>query len=83
MDMLAVWCISQEAVHFELIDYSQKQQKEKPIRKTQIHHYYEISNVTMEFTNGKDMTTIIKINGFWFKKKKTAWDLRQSAPAVH
>lgn len=34
MDMLAVWCMSQEAVHFELIDYSQKQQKEKQYKNT-------------------------------------------------
>ena len=33
MDMLAVWCISQEAVHFELIDYSQKQRKEEEKKK--------------------------------------------------
>lgn len=37
--MLAVWCMSQEAVHFELIDYSQKQQKEKKIQK----HKYTIN----------------------------------------
>lgn len=32
--MLAVWCMSQEAVHFELIDYSQSNKKGKIIQKT-------------------------------------------------
>ena len=60
MDTLAAWCMSQEAVHYELIDYSQKQQKEKQYKKTKIYLYYETSNATMEFTSCKDMTTIVK-----------------------
>lgn len=54
--------MSQEAVHFELIDYSQKQQKVKEYKNTNI---LEISNVTMEFTSCKDMTTVININHSW------------------
>lgn len=31
-DMEAVWCVSQEAVHFEMIDYSQNVTKKKEKR---------------------------------------------------
>ena len=31
--ILAVWCMSQEAVHFELIDYSQKQKQQQKVKK--------------------------------------------------
>lgn len=48
-DVLAVWFMSQEAVHFESIDYSQKFKKKK------IDHFQEINNVTMEFTSCKDV----------------------------
>lgn len=62
--------MSQEAVHFEMIDYSQTQQKRKKNETNQMYNKLKGSNVTMEFTSRKDMTTVIKQNHFWIKKEK-------------